>query len=79
MYKDGTCPSTVSAAGVVTRGPCPDAYGKVLGMCSQVPLLAIPDIHIILRNVVNMLLPRNIHVIHPYSHATTCFPAHRHR
>ncbi|RDB20052.1 hypothetical protein Hypma_013058 [Hypsizygus marmoreus] len=31
MYKDGTCPSVTSAAGVVTRGPCPDAYGKVLG------------------------------------------------
>ncbi|KAG6845537.1 hypothetical protein H0H87_007781 [Tephrocybe sp. NHM501043] len=31
MYKDGTCPSIVSSAGVVTRGPCPDAYGKVLG------------------------------------------------
>jgi len=31
MYTDGTCPSTVSDTGVVTRGPCPDAYGKVLG------------------------------------------------
>lgn len=31
MYKDGTCPSTISNTGVVTRGPCPDAYGKVLG------------------------------------------------
>ncbi|KAG5352030.1 hypothetical protein C0989_004125 [Termitomyces sp. Mn162] len=31
MYKDGTCPSVTSAAGVVTRKPCPDAYGKVLG------------------------------------------------
>ncbi|KAI0638305.1 Xanthine/uracil permease [Trametes polyzona] len=31
MYADGTCPSTVSADGTVTRGPCPDAYGMVLG------------------------------------------------
>ncbi|KAI0775994.1 Xanthine/uracil permease [Trametes elegans] len=31
MYADGTCPSTVAADGTVTRGPCPDAYGMVLG------------------------------------------------
>ncbi|KAJ3488512.1 hypothetical protein NLI96_g2792 [Meripilus lineatus] len=31
MYADGTCPSTTAADGTVTRGPCPDAYGKVLG------------------------------------------------
>ncbi|GLB34295.1 putative xanthine uracil permease [Lyophyllum shimeji] len=31
LYKDGTCPSVTSETGVVTRGPCPDAYGKVLG------------------------------------------------
>ncbi|PPQ94824.1 hypothetical protein CVT25_007461 [Psilocybe cyanescens] len=31
MYKDGTCPSTISADGAVIRGPCPDAYGMVLG------------------------------------------------
>ncbi|KIL60951.1 hypothetical protein M378DRAFT_167457 [Amanita muscaria Koide BX008] len=30
MYNDGTCPSTI-VNGVATRGPCPDAYGKVLG------------------------------------------------
>lgn len=30
MYNDGTCPSTI-VNGVTTRGPCPDAYGKVLG------------------------------------------------
>ncbi|KAF9445332.1 purine permease [Macrolepiota fuliginosa MF-IS2] len=30
MYTDGTCPSSV-VDGVVVRGPCPDAYGKVLG------------------------------------------------
>ncbi|KDQ63955.1 hypothetical protein JAAARDRAFT_213723 [Jaapia argillacea MUCL 33604] len=30
MYADGTCPSTTSG-GVVTRGPCPDAYGYLLG------------------------------------------------
>ncbi|TFK43972.1 xanthine/uracil permease [Crucibulum laeve] len=31
MYKDGTCPSVISAGGIISRGPCPDAYGKVLG------------------------------------------------
>ncbi|KAF8878578.1 Xanthine/uracil permease [Gymnopilus junonius] len=31
MYNDGTCPSTTAADGTVTRGPCPEAYGKVLG------------------------------------------------
>ncbi|KAH9482166.1 Purine permease [Psilocybe cubensis] len=31
MYKDGTCPSTVGPNGALIRGPCPDAYGMVLG------------------------------------------------
>ncbi|KAF9535162.1 xanthine/uracil permease [Crepidotus variabilis] len=31
MYKDGTCPTTTSADGTTTRGPCPNAYGMVLG------------------------------------------------
>ncbi|KAG2115491.1 xanthine uracil permease [Suillus clintonianus] len=31
MYANGTCPSTTAADGTVTRGPCPDAYGMVLG------------------------------------------------
>ncbi|PIL37267.1 transporter [Ganoderma sinense ZZ0214-1] len=31
MYANGTCPSTVADDGTVTRGPCPDAYGMVLG------------------------------------------------
>ncbi|KAG6828312.1 hypothetical protein H0H92_008427 [Tricholoma furcatifolium] len=31
MYKDGTCPTFTDAAGVVTQGACPDAYGKLLG------------------------------------------------
>ncbi|PPQ75313.1 hypothetical protein CVT26_015292 [Gymnopilus dilepis] len=31
MYNDGTCPSTTAADGTVTRGPCPEAYGRVLG------------------------------------------------
>ncbi|KAG8838930.1 hypothetical protein FRC18_002158 [Serendipita sp. 400] len=37
LYADGTCPSTTSATGTVTRGPCPDAYGMLLGtsmLCS---------------------------------------------
>lgn len=31
MYADGTCQSTTAADGTVTRLPCPDAYGMVLG------------------------------------------------
>ncbi|OAX34570.1 Xanthine/uracil permease [Rhizopogon vinicolor AM-OR11-026] len=31
MYSNGTCPSTVGANGTTTRGPCPDAYGMVVG------------------------------------------------
>ncbi|KAF9498939.1 Xanthine/uracil permease [Pleurotus eryngii] len=31
MYADGTCPTTTAADGTITRGPCPDAYGMVLG------------------------------------------------
>ncbi|EAU82748.2 purine permease [Coprinopsis cinerea okayama7 len=31
MYNDGTCPSTVGPDGTFVRGPCPDAYGMVLG------------------------------------------------
>ncbi|CDO68690.1 hypothetical protein BN946_scf184652.g17 [Trametes cinnabarina] len=42
MYADGTCPSTVAPDGTVTRGPCPDAYGMVLGtslICSFLEIL----------------------------------------
>lgn len=31
MYADGTCPMITTEDGTVARGPCPDAYGKVLG------------------------------------------------
>ncbi|KAI9447860.1 xanthine/uracil permease [Lactarius indigo] len=31
MYSDGTCPTTTAPDGTTSRGPCPDAYGKVLG------------------------------------------------
>ncbi|KAJ7867443.1 xanthine/uracil permease [Mycena leptocephala] len=41
MYIDGTCPSTTAADGTVTRGPCPDAYGKVLGTSLICSLLEI--------------------------------------
>ncbi|KIM38722.1 hypothetical protein M413DRAFT_19962 [Hebeloma cylindrosporum] len=42
MYKDGTCPSTTDADGSVARGPCPDAYGMLLGtslICSFLEIL----------------------------------------
>ncbi|KAF9515018.1 hypothetical protein BS47DRAFT_1372146 [Hydnum rufescens UP504] len=31
LYANGTCPTSISASGVVTRLPCPDAYGMLLG------------------------------------------------
>jgi hypothetical protein len=31
MYSDGTCPTITAADGTTSRGPCPDAYGKLLG------------------------------------------------
>ncbi|KAJ7232318.1 Xanthine/uracil permease [Mycena haematopus] len=41
MYIDGTCPSTTATDGTVTRGACPDAYGKVLGTSLICSLLEI--------------------------------------
>ncbi|KAG1743620.1 xanthine uracil permease [Suillus paluster] len=41
MYGNGTCPSTTSADGTITRGPCPDAYGMVLGTSLVCSLLEI--------------------------------------
>ncbi|CAE6481753.1 unnamed protein product [Rhizoctonia solani] len=31
LYANGKCPSTTAADGTVTKGPCPDAYGMLLG------------------------------------------------
>ncbi|KAF8265137.1 Xanthine/uracil permease [Lactarius quietus] len=31
MYSDGTCPTITATDGTTSRGPCPDAYGKLLG------------------------------------------------
>ncbi|KIJ48468.1 hypothetical protein M422DRAFT_162709 [Sphaerobolus stellatus SS14] len=31
LYKNGSCPSTQMSDGTIVRGPCPDAYGKLLG------------------------------------------------
>lgn len=64
MYRDGTCPSSTSATGIVTRGSCPDAYGMVLGesyhtvSCSQNKCGIL-----IYRNFVDLFLPGNIHVV----------------
>ncbi|KAH7922562.1 Xanthine/uracil permease [Leucogyrophana mollusca] len=41
MYSNGTCPSITGADGVITRGPCPDAYGMVLGTSLICSLLEI--------------------------------------
>lgn len=31
MYSDGTCPTITATDGTTSRGPCPEAYGKLLG------------------------------------------------
>ena len=31
LYSNGTCPSTIGEDGAVTRLPCPDAYGYLIG------------------------------------------------
>ncbi|KAJ1304187.1 hypothetical protein OPQ81_008587 [Rhizoctonia solani] len=31
LYANGKCPSTTAPDGTVTKGPCPDAYGMLLG------------------------------------------------
>ncbi|KAH6902819.1 purine permease [Coprinopsis sp. MPI-PUGE-AT-0042] len=36
---DGTCPSTINADGTQPEGPCPDAYGKILGTVRTVILM----------------------------------------
>ena len=32
LYSNGTCPSTTGEDGAVTRLPCPDAYGYLIGL-----------------------------------------------
>ncbi|KZV82024.1 Xanthine/uracil permease [Exidia glandulosa HHB12029] len=31
LYADGTCPMVTAADGTTTKGPCPDAYGMLIG------------------------------------------------
>ena len=55
MYADGSCPSTVSANGTIIRGPCPDAYGKILGSFSfRIFPLRVSYID---RNLPHLLIP----------------------
>lgn len=53
MYANGTCSSTTAADGTVTRDPCPDAYGYVLGtslVCSLLEwCMAFVPVHILRR------------------------------
>ncbi|EJD01748.1 xanthine/uracil permease [Fomitiporia mediterranea MF3/22] len=42
LYNNGTCTSTTAADGTITRDPCPDAYGMLLGtslICSFLEML----------------------------------------
>lgn len=41
MYSNGTCPSTTAEDGTVTKGPCPEAYGYILGTAALCSLIEI--------------------------------------
>jgi uric acid-xanthine permease len=41
LYANGTCPSTTQPDGTTARGPCPDAYGYLLGTALLCSLLEI--------------------------------------
>jgi xanthine/uracil permease len=48
MYANGTCPSSINAEGVTVKGPCPEAYGALLGtmmLCSlwEIGLSFVPS------------------------------------
>ena len=66
MYKDGTCPTITAADGSMSRGPCPDAYGMVLGMFSFKVSLGINECQLTrtsIRNISRLFVPGNIHVL----------------
>ncbi|KAF7727384.1 hypothetical protein EC973_007548 [Apophysomyces ossiformis] len=56
MYKDGTCPSHVSADGSTTYLPCPDAFGSILGTQMVCAVLTI---------IISFLPPRIIRKLFP--------------
>jgi hypothetical protein len=72
MYIDGTCPSTTAADGTVTRGPCPDAYGKVLGAHNLLNLILRPTVF---RHISHLLLTRNWDVFCTITSPAANFPA----
>ena len=41
LYANGTCPMIVNAEGTTSKGPCPDAYGYLLGTSAVCALLEI--------------------------------------
>jgi hypothetical protein len=77
MYADGSCPSTTSSDGTVTRGACPDAYGAVLGL-SLLPF-CFPVFNFLFRNIPRLLLPRNWDVFRQPTYPQANFPAPCHR
>jgi hypothetical protein len=72
MYSNGTCPTNSDGS----RGPCPDAYGMVLGQIARNYYFSDNAYRPIFRNVPYMLLPRNFHVLRPTSHFATYLPTH---
>ena len=78
MYADGTCPSTTAADGTVTRGACPDAYGKVLG---ESPACIAPALRVLIvrRHLDDLRVPGNIHVLRPRTGTEADIPSYGHR
>ena len=74
MYNDGTCSSTTAADGTVTRDPCPDAYGMVLG--EQHPPTRLGHCVMSCRNLHGLRVLGNLHVVRPRSSPEADFPTH---
>jgi xanthine/uracil permease len=41
LYANGTCPSTTTPDGITIKGPCPEAYGYLIGTAALCSLLEI--------------------------------------
>ncbi len=77
MYRDGTCSSVIAQDGTVTRSPCPDAYGKVLGLSD----LRAPFAGYLHRGryLSDLFILRDISLFSPSSCPETSISSHDHR
>ncbi|KAH7107896.1 Xanthine/uracil permease [Auriculariales sp. MPI-PUGE-AT-0066] len=57
LYADGTCPMITGSDGTTSRGPCPDAYGMVLGTALVCSFLEIGLSFVPVRTLKRMFPP----------------------